>query len=459
MPVYIDPPLWPAHGTQFSHLVSDTSYAELHAFAGRLGVPRRAFDEDHYDVRASLYDDAVAAGAVPVDGRELTRVLLRSGLRVPARARPEKLAGALRRRWDARFPAHPELGAELVARWGEAHRHYHGLSHLLAVLEALDRLAPETGLRDGAPDEPVLAAWFHDAVHRGAPGEDEHASAALARERLGSAGFPPAVVDEVDRLVLLTLDHAVAPEDRAGALLVDADLSVLGADPARYAAYTAGVRREYAHVPDEQFAAGRLRVLEGLWRHQPLFRTPAAQRLWGDRAARNLADEIGRLRAAPAGVPRDVEVLVITAVCLRDDDGALLTVRKRGTGSFMLVGGKLDPGETPREAAVRETAEEVGLRVRPEQLTLLGEFVAPAANEAATWVRCTVFTAPLTGDPAPLAEIEELRWQPLEDGGRSVLPGDLAPLLRDHVIPALRRAPAARRAPRGSGAPGTAGCR
>ena len=80
MPVYIDPPLWPAHGTHFSHLVSDTSYEELHDFADRLGVARRAFDRDHYDVPESLYRRAVAAGAVPVDGRQLTRLLVRSGL-------------------------------------------------------------------------------------------------------------------------------------------------------------------------------------------------------------------------------------------------------------------------------------------------------------------------------------------------------------------------------------------
>jgi len=48
--VLIDPPLWPRHGTVWGHLVSDTSYAELHAFAERAGLPRRAFDRDHYDV-------------------------------------------------------------------------------------------------------------------------------------------------------------------------------------------------------------------------------------------------------------------------------------------------------------------------------------------------------------------------------------------------------------------------
>ncbi|GEO95873.1 DUF4031 domain-containing protein [Kocuria turfanensis] len=460
MPVYIDPPLWPAHGTHFSHLVSDSSYEELHAFAHRLGVPRRAFDRDHYDVRGSLYDAAVAAGARPVEGRELTRVLLRSGLRVPARARPERIGRVLRRRWDGRFPGLPRIGAELVERWGEPHRHYHGRSHLLAVLEALEELVAGAGLDREQHDALLLGAWFHDAVYAGRPGQDERDSAELARERLTAAGLAPDVVAEVQRLVLLTLDHAAAPGDLPGALLLDADLAVLGSAPDAYAAYAAAVRREYAHVPDADFAAGRLRVLEGLWRRQPVYRTPAAQRRWGARAARNLEGEIEQLRtAAGRGSPADVEVLTITAVCLRDDDGALLTVRKRGTDRFMLVGGKLDPGESPAEAAVRETAEEVGLVLDPGQLRLLGEFEAPAANEAATWVRSTVFTAPLTGRPEARAEIEELRWQPLDDVSPAALPADLAPLLREHVIPALLGSPGARAARPRRGGAGGAGSR
>lgn len=79
--VYIDPPTWPAHGRLWSHLISDVSYAELHAFAARLGVPRRAFERDHYDLPAHRYADAVAAGAVEVRSREVVRLLHASGLR------------------------------------------------------------------------------------------------------------------------------------------------------------------------------------------------------------------------------------------------------------------------------------------------------------------------------------------------------------------------------------------
>ncbi|MEW2130760.1 DUF4031 domain-containing protein [Streptomyces sp. NPDC005435] len=81
MTVYIDPPTWPGHGRLWSHLVSDDSYDELHVFAARLGVPRRAFERDHYDLPSQRYADAVAAGAVEVRSREVVRLLLAAGLR------------------------------------------------------------------------------------------------------------------------------------------------------------------------------------------------------------------------------------------------------------------------------------------------------------------------------------------------------------------------------------------
>jgi len=81
--VYIDPPTWPGHGRMWSHLVSDTSFEELHSFAEGLGVPRRAFERDHYDIPAHRYADVVAAGAVEVSSREVVRLLNGAGLRRP----------------------------------------------------------------------------------------------------------------------------------------------------------------------------------------------------------------------------------------------------------------------------------------------------------------------------------------------------------------------------------------
>ena len=81
--VLIDSPVWPWRGRRWSHLVSDVSYEELHAFvAAELGIPRRAFQGDHYDVPEELYGEAVAAGAEPVGSRELLSRLMAAGLRL-----------------------------------------------------------------------------------------------------------------------------------------------------------------------------------------------------------------------------------------------------------------------------------------------------------------------------------------------------------------------------------------
>ncbi|HEY0247531.1 MAG TPA: DUF4031 domain-containing protein [Gryllotalpicola sp.] len=84
MTVLIDQPAWPAHGTLWSHLVSDASLQELHDFAEKAGVPRRAFDVDHYDVPSERHDELIALGAQRVSMRELVLRLRASGLRVRA---------------------------------------------------------------------------------------------------------------------------------------------------------------------------------------------------------------------------------------------------------------------------------------------------------------------------------------------------------------------------------------
>ncbi|HKJ11000.1 MAG TPA: DUF4031 domain-containing protein, partial [Ornithinimicrobium sp.] len=81
MTVWVDPPTWPAHGTVWSHVISDTSLEELHDFASRAGIPARSFEGDHYDIPAQRYADVVAAGASATNGRDLARRLARSGLR------------------------------------------------------------------------------------------------------------------------------------------------------------------------------------------------------------------------------------------------------------------------------------------------------------------------------------------------------------------------------------------
>ncbi|NYE38691.1 8-oxo-dGTP pyrophosphatase MutT (NUDIX family) [Nocardioides cavernae] len=123
--------------------------------------------------------------------------------------------------------------------------------------------------------------------------------------------------------------------------------------------------------------------------------------------------------------------IVVAAVALVRDDH-VLTVRKRGTERFMLVGGKLEPGESAREAALRETYEEVGLCI--EEATPLGEFLSEAANEPGHTLHSTVFWVESDEDPVASAEIAEVRWTPLRGH-----PDDLAPMLEHHVLPVILR--------------------
>ncbi|MFR9776830.1 metal-dependent phosphohydrolase [Micromonospora sp. MS34] len=185
-------------------------------------------------------------------------------------------------------------GSRLLAAWQEPHRHYHSVPHLRAVLDVIDAYAGSAR----RPELVRLAAWCHDAVYDPRAGGDanERASAELAGELLADAGLPAAAVAEVRRLVLLTAGHAVPPGDRDGALLCDADLAVLAAPPAAYERYAAAVRREYAHVPDPAFRAGRARVLEALLALPALYRLPGPHARWESPARANLARELAALR-------------------------------------------------------------------------------------------------------------------------------------------------------------------
>ena len=313
MVILIDPPVWPAHGTTFSHLVSDSAVEELHEFAAQAGIRRRAFDVDHYDVPAEQYSKLVALGAEPVAGSELVRRLVAGGVRVPARDRPKRARLTLQRRWaELELPrvggeragshrqATDELRDDLLDAWSAPSRHYHDATHLLSVLDAIDIMrlrAAELGtpLSERELLTARLGAWFHDAVYEGIAGDDERASAALAVERLGVLHVDAALVADVERLVLATIAHEVQAGDRAGEVLMDADLAVLARSGDGYARYTALVRRDYAHVPDELWRTGRASVLRTLLATPRLFVSPAAPEDWESRARRNLERELAAL--------------------------------------------------------------------------------------------------------------------------------------------------------------------
>ena len=180
--------------------------------------------------------------------------------------------------------------AELLAAYAEPTRGYHDTRHLAEVLDRLDELAGAGASFERLPVE--LAAWFHDAVYDGRPGAEER-SAHWAEEVL--AAHEPRQVAEVTRLVRLTETHRPAADDRNGCALSDADLAILAAPPERYAEYVADVRREYAHVPDGDFRAGRAAVLIDLFDRPHLFHTAHARTHWEPGARANVEAELARL--------------------------------------------------------------------------------------------------------------------------------------------------------------------
>jgi predicted metal-dependent HD superfamily phosphohydrolase len=180
----------------------------------------------------------------------------------------------------------------LIEAYSAPERGYHDLRHLDEVLDRLEELAAAGARFD--PTTVALAAWFHDAVYDGRSGAEAR-SAHWAHASLVESGVPAPTAEEVARLVRLTERHDPRPEDLDGSTLCDADLAVLASPAPRYAEYVAGVRREYAHVPDKLFRSARARLLQDLLGRPFVFATGHGRALWEAAARANIAAELSRL--------------------------------------------------------------------------------------------------------------------------------------------------------------------
>lgn len=198
----------------------------------------------------------------------------------------------LQRDWHALLPHAPALGAELMERWSEPRRSYHGLEHLANALTAL-------AVVGGGSRVERLALWFHDAVHTGTAGADESASADLASSRLTRAGLADSDVIEVVRLVLVTIDHSPIPDDHSGARVSDADLAILGAEPTSYLASVAALRGEFSGSDERAWQLARRRQLTVLLARNALFHTPIGRSRWEAPARANLIAELAGLTPPP----------------------------------------------------------------------------------------------------------------------------------------------------------------
>lgn len=181
---------------------------------------------------------------------------------------------------------------QLVAAYSEGQRHYHTLQHLRECLLHFDAAAPLARW----PAQVELALWFHDAVYDPQRTDNEERSAEWAARSVHAAGCGQEVAARICGLVLATKSHEAGSDaDPDPRLLLDIDLAILGAAPARYAEYAQQIRAEYAHVPDDAFRARRRRVLAGFLARPRIYATDAYHDALEQRARANLCGEIDAL--------------------------------------------------------------------------------------------------------------------------------------------------------------------
>jgi predicted metal-dependent HD superfamily phosphohydrolase len=199
-------------------------------------------------------------------------------------------------------PAHDGYLDALLIRYAEVHRHYHTATHIMFVLRHLHDMALQSAAQPSP--EVVAAGLYHDAIYDPKVDNNEALSAVLAARDLTEIGWPTQRCDSVAAMIIATAGHLADPArsrgrgpDRADdtAMLLDADLAILGAEPGAYQAYVNGVRAEYAHVDDGQWRTGRSVVLQHFLDRSRLFVTDYMYAAAEHRARANIEAELAAL--------------------------------------------------------------------------------------------------------------------------------------------------------------------
>lgn len=182
------------------------------------------------------------------------------------------------------------LFSSLLERYSEPHRKYHTLQHLN---ECLNNFEPLSRL-PSHPAEVELAIWFHDAIYDLGRSDNEARSADWARTAIVAAGLSEEVAARVSSLIMATCHDAI-PSGIDAQALVDIDLWILGAPPARFAEYERQIREEYQHVPGPVFQQKRQTILKQFLARPKLFSTPVFHEHYEQQARHNLTCAIHQL--------------------------------------------------------------------------------------------------------------------------------------------------------------------
>jgi len=180
---------------------------------------------------------------------------------------------------------------DLVRRYSEPHRHYHGLRHISRCFQELDEVRGQAD----HPFEVELALWLHDAVYDPKRSDNEEASARYAREALGRLLQEEQL--ELIHCLIMATRHTEPPKSNDQGLIADIDLAILGSPEEEYRKYEDGIRREYCYMPEDRFRSGRAKLLEKFLKRDHIYYMDHFRERYEATARANLSHSISKLKA------------------------------------------------------------------------------------------------------------------------------------------------------------------
>jgi predicted metal-dependent HD superfamily phosphohydrolase len=181
-----------------------------------------------------------------------------------------------------------QMISQLILRYAEPHRRYHTWSHIGACFDAIEKISSDRS------QEVALALFYHDAIYEPLKKGNEVRSAALLMAEGERAGIDESVLKKAGMMILATDHDGCLEVTQQGCAVVDADLSILGAEDIVFNRYEDAIREEFGSVPDVTFAAGRVKVMQRFLDRDVIFLTKAARDLWEDKARANVGRSLRR---------------------------------------------------------------------------------------------------------------------------------------------------------------------
>lgn len=158
---------------------------------------------------------------------------------------------------------------DIANLYSSPNRFYHNLDHVSQVLQVIE---PMRSLALN-PDTIAFAAWFHDVIYDAKSNDNEEKSASYAASLLSYLNLSSELINSVANLILKTKIHRNPDNDIDSQILLDADLSILGADVSNYRRYSQAIRKEYSWVSDESYQVGRLKFLQNILQRPRIYLT------------------------------------------------------------------------------------------------------------------------------------------------------------------------------------------